>query len=59
MVTGFAEHKTAMCMLIANFSHETGNYRWMKEIADGTAYNNRSEAWVMAPTSRLNTGTAY
>ena len=43
MMTGFAKHKPAMCMLIANLSHETGNYRWMKEIADGTAYNNRSD----------------
>ena len=43
MMTGFDKHKDAMCMLIANFSHETGNYRWMKEIADGTAYNNRSD----------------
>ena len=43
MMTGFDQHKDAMCMLIANLSHETGNYRWMKEIADGTAYNNRSD----------------
>jgi predicted chitinase len=43
MITGFDQHKDAMCMLIANLSHETGNYRWMKEIADGTAYNNRSD----------------
>jgi predicted chitinase len=43
LMTGFDQHKDAMCMLIANLSHETGNYRWMKEIADGTAYNNRSD----------------
>ena len=43
MMTGFDQHKDAMCMLIANLSHETGNYRWMKELADGTAYNNRSD----------------
>ena len=30
-------------MLIANLMHETGNFRWMKELADGTAYNNRTD----------------
>ena len=43
MMTDFAKHKPAMCMLIANLMHESGNFRWMKEIADGTAYNNRSD----------------
>lgn len=43
MASGFDKHKDAMCMLIANLLHETGNFRWMKELADGTAYNNRSD----------------
>ena len=43
MASGFDKHTEAMCMLIANLLHETGNFRWMSEIADGTAYNNRSD----------------
>jgi len=43
MMSGFDKHKDAMCMLIANLMHETGNFRWMKELADGTAYNNRTD----------------
>ena len=30
--TDFAEHPEAMCMLMANILHETGNMRWMKEL---------------------------
>jgi predicted chitinase len=30
-------------MLLAQTCHETGGFRWMKELADGTAYNNRSD----------------
>ena len=41
--TGFAEHPEAMCMLMANILHETGNMRWMKELASGQAYENRSD----------------
>jgi len=41
--TGFVNHANATAMLTANFMHETGNFRWMKEIADGTAYNNRAD----------------
>ena len=41
--TGFGEHPNAMAMLTANLMHETGNFRWMKELADGTAYNNRAD----------------
>ena len=43
MASGFDKHTEAMCMLIANLLHETGNFRWMSELADGTAYNNRSD----------------
>ena len=43
MLTGFDEHKEAMAMLTANLMHETGNFRWMKEIADGTAYEGRTD----------------
>ena len=30
-------------MLLAQTCHETGGFRWMKELADGTAYNNRAD----------------
>jgi len=42
-LSGFDKHKDATAMLTANLMHETGNFRWMKELADGTAYNNRSD----------------
>lgn len=41
--TGFAEHLNASQMLMANLMHETGNFRWLKELANGDAYNNRSD----------------
>ena len=41
--TGFDKHKKEMCMLIANLMHETGNFKWMKEIADGWAYEGRTD----------------
>jgi hypothetical protein len=41
--TGFAEHLNSAQMLIANLMHETGNFRWLKELASGKAYNNRSD----------------
>ena len=41
--TGFAEHLNASQMLMANLMHETGNFRWLKELANGEAYNNRSD----------------
>ena len=43
MTTKFETSKSATAMLTANLMHETGNFVWMKEIADGTAYNNRSD----------------
>lgn len=41
--SGFAEHPAARNMLIANILHETGNTIYFKEIADGTAYEGRSD----------------
>ena len=43
MITEFDKHPQAMCMLIANLMHETGNFKWMKEIADGWAYEGRTD----------------
>ena len=43
MLTGFDKYKDATAMLTANLMHETGNFRWMKEIADGTAYEGRTD----------------
>ena len=41
--TGFDKHLDAMQMLMANMMHETANFVYMKEIASGEAYNNRSD----------------
>ena len=41
--TGFADHPEAMCMLVANIMHETGNMRWLKELASGWAYEGRAD----------------
>ena len=41
--TGFDKHLNAMQMLMANMMHETCNFVYMKEIASGVAYNNRSD----------------
>ena len=41
--TGFDEHLGAMQMLMANMMHETCGFVYMKEIASGEAYNNRSD----------------
>jgi predicted chitinase len=40
--TGFTDLNAAQ-MLMANLMHETGNFRWLKELASGEAYNNRSD----------------
>ena len=40
-ISGFDKHKKEMCMLTANLMHETGNFKWMSELADGWAYENR------------------
>jgi predicted chitinase len=41
--TDFIRHKDAMCMLLGNILHETGNMRWLKELASGEAYENRAD----------------
>ena len=41
--SGFAGHINAAQMLMANLMHETGNFVWMSELADGWAYENRSD----------------
>ena len=41
--TGFDKHLNAMQMLMANMMHETANFRYMKEIADGSAYEYRHD----------------
>ena len=44
-VTGFAkaENLEPARMLMANLLHESGNFRWMKEIASGEAYEGRKD----------------
>lgn len=41
--TGFDKHLDAMQMLMANMMHETCNFIYLKELASGVAYNNRSD----------------
>ena len=41
--TGFDKDISATQMLMANMMHETCNFKYMKEIASGEAYNNRSD----------------
>jgi hypothetical protein len=41
--TGFDKHLDAMQMLMANCCHETAGFVYMKEIADGWAYEGRSD----------------
>ena len=41
--TGFDKHPQAMQMLMANMMHETANFIYLKELASGVAYNNRSD----------------
>ena len=41
--TGFSKNIDAVRMLMANMLHETCNFVYMKEIADGFAYNNRRD----------------
>ena len=41
--TGFSQHLNAAQMLMANLMHETGGFRWMKELADGWAYEGRAD----------------
>ncbi len=42
-VTGFDQDISATQMLMANILHETCNLKYMKEIADGWAYEGRSD----------------
>ena len=41
--TGFDKHLDAMQMLMANMMHETCNFIYMQEIADGRAYEYRTD----------------
>lgn len=47
--TGFAKHLEATRMLMANILHETGNMKYMKEIASGEAYNGRRDLGNVQP----------
>ena len=47
--TGFRDKPEAACMLIANILHETGNMRWLKELADGWAYEGRTDLGNVQP----------
>ena len=42
-VTGFDQDMEATCMLMANILHETCNLKFLKELADGWAYEYRSD----------------
>jgi predicted chitinase len=41
--TGFSEDPELAAMLMANILHETGNMKFLKELADGWAYEGRSD----------------
>ena len=41
--TGFSEDPELTAMLMANILHETGNMKYLKELADGWAYEGRSD----------------
>ena len=47
--TGFDKHLDAMQMLMANCCHETAGFVYMKEIADGWAYEGRSDLGNIEP----------
>ena len=47
--TGFDKHLDAMQMLMANMMHETCNFLYMKEIADGWAYEYRTDLGNTSP----------
>ena len=47
--TGFDAHLDAMQMLMANMMHETCNFLYMKEIADGWAYEGRTDLGNTSP----------
>jgi hypothetical protein len=43
MATGFDKNRSALAMLTANLMHETANFVYMQEIADGSAYEGRTD----------------
>ena len=43
MATGFDKFDFAVAMLTANLMHETNNFIWLKELADGWAYEGRTD----------------
>ena len=47
--TGFSKHLEAARMLMANMMHETCNFVYMKEIADGWAYEGRTDLGNTSP----------
>ena len=47
--TGFRSSPELACMLLANILHETGNMRWLKELASGEAYEWRSDLGNVSP----------
>ena len=47
--TGFGEDPELASMLIANMLHETCNMKFMKELADGWAYEGRSDLGNVQP----------
>lgn len=47
--TGFGIDPELACMLLANILHETGNLRWLKELSDGWAYENRADLGNVQP----------
>jgi predicted chitinase len=47
--TGFGEDPELASMLIANILHETSNMKFMKELADGWAYEGRSDLGNVQP----------
>ena len=47
--TGFDKHLDAMQMLMANMMHETCNFVYMQEIADGWAYEGRTDLGNTSP----------
>jgi predicted chitinase len=47
--TGFSSHPKAMQMLMANMMHETANFKFLKEIASGHAYEGRADLGNHSP----------
>lgn len=49
VATGFDKHFDAVAMLTANLMHETANFVYMEEIADGWAYEGRQDLGNIYP----------